>query len=133
MGSRQVRVFRSGFPAEEVLVVRHGLFGEGFWSGREESWGCKRKRSFSEWICDELRGGCREDMDRGEAMKERNIDEMTFFFSPSLCCFFGPYPTKYSKQLCRRNKVLCCFGVFEYNCVLFSLVETHRVVQLTFQ
>lgn len=119
MGSRQVRVFRSGFPAEEVLVVRHGLFGEGFWSGREESWGCRRKRSFLEWICDELRGDCREDTDRGEAMKERSIDEMTFFFSllfvVSSLWQSRPYPTKYSKQLCRRrrNRVLCCFGVFE--------------------
>lgn len=84
MGSRQVWVFRSGFHAGEILVVKHGLLGEGFWSGREESWGCRSKRSSLEWIWDESREDCREDEDRGEAMKERSLDEMTFFFSLSL-------------------------------------------------
>ena len=57
--------------------MTRGLFGEGFWSGREESWGCKRKRKFLEWVSGELR----RDWDRGGVMRERSIDEMTFFFA----------------------------------------------------
>ena len=55
MGSRQVWIFRCGFLVESLLVLTRGLFGEGFWSGREESWGCKRKRKFLEWVSGELR------------------------------------------------------------------------------
>lgn len=65
---------------ESLLVLKHGLLGEGFWSGNEKNWDCKRRGNFLVWIWDTLREDCREEEGHVEETRERNIDdEMTFF------------------------------------------------------